>query len=152
LEGDKGGRRRGNRYTDVELARWIEARLEDGAATGAPYADVEQARWIAATLTDGQSDRSGNGVALIGPVAPQDQDKGGRPIKYDRDGFLENLTLVIMEKGRRPRGKKELVEWGRDILMVKGVLPDEKVVRKYLNEHFPKVYEACRRPKKQRRR
>jgi hypothetical protein len=56
LEDDKGGRRRGNRYTDVELARWIEARLEDGAAAGAPYADVERARWIAARLTDGQSD------------------------------------------------------------------------------------------------
>jgi hypothetical protein len=167
-ETDKGDGRGGNRdYTDVELARWIEARLESGAAAGASYADVERARWIAARLTDGQSDWSGNGVALIGlpavagrihqddgaasigSVVPQRKDKGGRPEVYPWNSIIDHFMVRISTKGL-PETKTEALSWVHEIGVAIGY-PGlvEETARQYFSKRFPKFYGMCSVPKKQ---
>jgi hypothetical protein len=91
-------RARPGEYTDIQLARWITAKLEDSAhaAAIAPPAqcgtDIQLARWIAARLADGEpvGEMELSARRELGELAtvPQPRDRGGRPIKYDRDGFL----------------------------------------------------------------
>jgi hypothetical protein len=69
------------------------------------------------------------------------RDPGGAPRKYNWDGLADDLMLRLGKEGI-PETKAELIKMCQKILAIGDKKPVTKDVREYLQQHFPKLYEA----------
>jgi hypothetical protein len=129
-----------HRYTDIELARWIAARLEDGAEM--PVIDVtparddngaSQARWIAAMLEEGDATRPPS----LGTV-PQGKDRGGRPDKGPWNSWIDRWALRVSKEGLC-ESKEEAGRWLKEIEEADGYKVSKTAAQNHLRGTIPHI-------------
>jgi hypothetical protein len=119
---------------DVELARWIAAKLEEGGS---------QAQWIAAMLKEGSSeDNVTRGDRPPSKSSTVPQDKGGRPEKGPWNSWIDRWVLRASNEGR-PESKEEACRWLQEIAEADGYRVSKTAAQNHLRGAIPITFEAC---------
>jgi hypothetical protein len=125
------------RYTDIELARWIAAKLEDGAGQLDRIASFEDT----VTRGDRESRPPSDGVTSS-ESSTVPQDKGGRPDKGPWRSWIDRWVLRGCKEGLC-ESKKEACRRLQDIAEADGYKVSKTAAQNHLRGVIPITFEAC---------